>query len=122
MVVCRYCQKRAKRVTGEAVYPHRPDLADMILYRCDPCDAHVGCHPGTDIPLGELANGHLRYLRRQAHSAFDPIWRTGEKGRRDAYRWLAEQLGIPFGVCHIGQFDIDMCKRVIAVCRERVEA
>jgi hypothetical protein len=39
--------------------------------------------------------------------------------RRAAYSWLAEQLGIDRGDCHIGTFDVEMCKRVIEVSNSK---
>lgn len=74
---CPYCRQPAKLVTGAAMYPHRPDLIHKWFYRCFPCDAHVGCHPGTRNPLGRLANFELRTAKIAAHAAFDPIWRNG---------------------------------------------
>lgn len=36
--------------------------------------------------------------------------------RRAGYRWLAARLGIPEDQCHIGMFDVAMCRRVIEIC------
>lgn len=66
----------------------------------------------------------------KAHAAFDPLWeaklrkRRKERGpeykkvyaRGSGYKWLAGQLGIPRKECHIGMFDVDMCKRVVEIC------
>ena len=125
-VVCPYCDQAAALVTGADVYPHRPDLSGLKFYRCDPCDAHVGCHrPGTwawvggakvantgTEPLGRLANAELRAAKKMAHDAFDPVWRDGGISRRDAYAWLAGMLGIELQQCHIGLFDTDQCAAV----------
>ena len=125
-VVCPYCDQAAALVTGADVYPHRPDLSGLKFYRCDPCDAHVGCHrPGTwawvggakvtntgTEPLGRLANAELRAAKKMAHDAFDPVWRDGGISRRDAYAWLAGVLGIELQQCHIGLFDTDQCAAV----------
>jgi hypothetical protein len=121
-VLCDYCGQPAVLVTGAEVYPHRPDLADKVLWQCSPCRAHVGCHRGTDTPLGRLANGTLRALKRAAHDAFDPLWLTGALSRSAAYAWLAEALGIPRDECYIGMFDEATCERVVEVCRRRAEA
>jgi hypothetical protein len=125
-VVCDYCSQPAPLVTGKEVFPHRPDLWEKKFYQCKPCDAHVGCHPAAatkgggmgdgTVPLGRLANPELRRAKTAAHAAFDPIWRTGPLKRREAYVWLSQQLRIPFKDCHIGMFDLDQCRAVVAAC------
>jgi hypothetical protein len=115
-VRCQYCSRPAQLLRGDVLYPRRPDLAQRRFWRCEPCDAHVGCHPGTEKPLGRLAKANLRELKQFAHGHFDPIWRSGGMGRAEAYRWLADKLGIPAERCHIGWFDERMCCRVIEVC------
>ncbi|MBK8752385.1 MAG: hypothetical protein IPL99_12380 [Candidatus Competibacteraceae bacterium] len=114
--VCPYCGHASRQVNGKIIYPHRPDLYDKWFYQCAPCEAYVGCHPGTERPLGRLANVELRQAKIAAHAAFDPLWQSRHAHRRDAYAWLAEQLGIAVKHCHIGQFDIDQCRRVVVVC------
>lgn len=115
-VVCDYCGNKAARVTGREIYPHRPDLYGKRFYQCSPCGAYVGCHPGGDKPLGRLANAELRAAKVRAHAAFDPIWKSGGMNRSKAYAWLAKELGIKPGDCHIGMFTTDMCARVVSVC------
>lgn len=118
---CPYCGKSAKLVSGEVIYPHRHDLYAKQFYLCRPCDAYVGCHQGTTNPLGRLANAELRKAKMEAHAAFDPIWKSGQKKRGSAYAWLCDQLGIDKKGCHIGMFDVDMCNRVVAVCSNAAE-
>lgn len=116
-VMCDYCDKPAKLVTGKVMYPHRPDLYGKFFYKCDPCKAWVGCHPNTTNPLGRLANAELRKAKSAAHAAFDPIWKSRRKSRGSAYKWLAERLGMAQQNCHIGMFDVDMCRRVVEACK-----
>lgn len=122
LVSCDYCGGNAPLVTGRDVYPHRPDLYHKRFYKCYPCDALVGCHPGTTAPLGRLANAALRKAKMAAHAAFDPLWRNGAGRRSSRYRWLARQLGIRESLCHIGMFDLDMCARVVEVCNAKRQA
>lgn len=117
-VICDYCKNPALRVTGREHYPHRPDLYDKIIYSCKPCNASVGCHPGTDKPLGRLADPKLKRAKMAAHRAFDPLWKGGSMRRGEAYRWLAEKLSLSSEECHIGMFDETMCRRVILVVKE----
>ena len=114
--ICPYCSAPSRLTNGAVVYPHRPDLHNKAFYQCAPCDAYVGCHPGTINPLGRLANAELRAAKSAAHAAFDPLWRTGTKTRREAYEWLAKQLGIAARECHIGMFDAPLCERVVSIC------
>jgi hypothetical protein len=118
-VSCPYCNQTASLVTGETIYPHRSDLHEKRFYLCAPCDARVGCHPGTTRPLGRLANAELRAAKMQAHTYFDPLWKSGAMKRYDDYGWLAGQLGLQRSRCHIGMFDVETCKRVVKICRDR---
>lgn len=126
-VTCPYCGQPAPLVSGLDVYPHRRDLWARKFYLCAPCGAWVGCHPAADgngggqgdgtVPLGRLANAELRTAKQAAHAAFDPLWITVKgsrrKARRKAYGWLALQLGLPVEQCHIGEFDLEQCRKVI---------
>ena len=116
VIRCDYCGGEAKLVTGRAIYPHRPDLFAKHFYQCDPCGAYVGCHPGTTNALGRLANADLRAAKSSAHAAFDPLWREGSMTRKQAYAWLADQLGTQRTECHIGMFDLQTCQRVVEIC------
>jgi len=115
--LCPYCGEPARLVGGLSIYPHRPDLRDKHFYQCAPCDAYVGCHPGTMNALGRLANAELRKAKIAAHSAFDPIWKSGQKKRGSAYAWLADALQMPKNDCHIGMMDVAECLRVVAACK-----
>jgi hypothetical protein len=116
---CPYCGYPSERVTGKAIYRHRPDLWDKKFYLCKPCDAYVGCHPDSDMPLGRLADAELRKAKNLAHTAFDPIWKENLMSRSNAYGWLSKQLNIPKHKCHIGMFDIETCKNVVQICNHR---
>jgi hypothetical protein len=127
--ICPYCGTFSQKVTGKAIYPHRPDLYGKTFFLCAPCDAYVGCHPGTEKPLGRLADAELRHWKLKAHDAFDPIWRARFERRKEEdphykkgmarggrYKRLAALLGIPKQECHIGMFDVELCKRTIVIC------
>jgi len=120
--ICPYCGTASEHVDGDVVYPHRPELADKKFWLCRPCDAYVGCHPGTPEPLGRLANAELRKAKMEAHTAFDKLWKgdQAQMRRADAYKWLAAELGIGVDDCHIGMFDLDACKKVIEATTQRL--
>jgi hypothetical protein len=117
-IICPYCGKEAELVDSKIIY--KKSYGWMYLCRCKPELVYVGCHKGTTKPLGRLADSELRQCKKQAHALFDPIWQrpSGGKSRRGAYNWLADKLGIPMPECHIGMFDVEMCRKVIAACRE----
>ena len=116
---CPYCTGPSELVTGQVIYPHRPDLFTKWFYQCAPCGAYVGCHPtGTGkSPLGRLANAELRRAKSDAHAAFDPLWRNGNMSRHKAYKFLAREMGVPADKAHIGMFDVAQCKRVVQIAK-----
>lgn len=131
-VICQYCGKEAELVGGDKVYGGNEKYNNISVWRCEDCDAWVGCHPEnmrygrTGIePLGTLAKQDLRDARRLVHSVFDPIWKegafSGPGGRRKAYAELARRLEIPSEECHIAMFDIGMCQRALNVVKGIVE-
>lgn len=116
---CDYCKEESVLVGGDVIYPHRPDLAEKKFWSCGPCGAYVGCHPGTEEPLGRLANAELRKAKMAAHAAFDPLWKESGMKRGEAYAWLREVMGLTRDECHIGMFDETTCARVVTLCEEK---
>jgi len=114
-VICPYCDMQAELTDSAEVYNGR---SYGLIYLCRKCWAYVGVHKGTKTPLGRLANSELRRMKIYAHRAFDHIWKDGHESRKGAYKWLANELGIDGKDCHIGMFDVDMCQKVVDVCRQ----
>lgn len=116
--ICSNCIMEAELVTGEVIYPHRPDLSKLYFWKCDSCGAFVGTHRNSKAhaPLGTLADAETRRARSAAHAAFDPIWKSKKMSRSKAYKWLADQMGIEVKKCHISWFNSDECRQVIDVC------
>lgn len=121
--ICRYCKHPAPALNhGDAGYPYSRSYGP--IWTCVPCQAWVGCHPGTETPLGGLANAELRAAKIAAHATFDPLWKrkmirdqcTKGQARRAGYKWLAEQMGIEFKKCHIGYMNLDECAKVVEIC------
>jgi len=122
--ICPYCDNKSVYVDSNEVYARSYGM----IYLCRPCKSWVGVHKGTSNALGRLANSELREAKKEAHFYFDKLWRakiaTGVKkgkARGKAYKWLAAELGIPLPETHIGWFDVDMCKRVVDICKPHVE-
>lgn len=112
-VICPYCDRPAKLVGGKEIYPSRFDLYKRKFWLCVFCNAYVGTHKGGTKPYGRLANKQLRAIRKDAHNIFDKIWKSDKMKRLQAYGWLANSLGIKVKNCHIGDFDIETCEKVI---------
>lgn len=122
--ICPYCTNKTAYVNSKEVYGKDYGM----IYLCAPCYAWVGVHKGTDNALGRLANSELRVWRKAAHGLFDQLWEakilqgfSKTKARKSAYKWLGSQLGIKAGDTHISWFDVDMCKKVVDICKPFVE-
>lgn len=119
--ICRYCGGLVRLVPARNVYgaaTERLGLEGEYLYQCQNCAARVGCHKGTTRPLGNLANETLRLKRMETHQVFDAFWKRTGMSRTKGYKWLAEQMGLPERLTHIGGFEMDQCQSVIDLCRK----
>lgn len=76
-----------------------------------PPEAYIDRAAMKAAPGSELARARIA-----AHAAFDPLWQSGAMSRRAAYDWLAIQLHLPVSACHMVLMDVDMCRRVVAIC------
>lgn len=104
---CRYCEGVVEIMSHERVYGR--DYSDWPwLYRCVECDASVGMHPFTNIPLGVLADQSLRKTRMRVKAIFKGVC-LQFPSRSDAYAALADAMGIPVGECHFGWFTEERC-------------
>lgn len=116
---CSYCGSPAILKPVSEVF-HDPNQKGYV-YVCSHypvCDAYVGVHPGTKIPLGTLANAALRRKRILAHQVFDQIWKQGILSRKQAYYWLSDKLGTAPADTHIALFGDYLCEQVIAESRK----
>lgn len=113
--LCPYCRGvpvlcDSSKVYGRSYGP---------IWLCE-CGAFCGCHPGTNKPLGRVANQNLRTLKKMAHDSFDKIWKQKIMSRSKAYKWLSKNLGIPEKYTHIGMFSEETCKKVIELVNKRL--
>lgn len=122
---CPYCQSSVRLIiTSEELYRGRDYGPAWVCSRWPACDAYVGCHPRTTAPLGRLANRELRAAKKEAHAAFDRLWKgkmkrddcTQLEARNAGYEWLCKQLGINRDQCHIGMMDMELCQQVAQIC------
>ena len=119
---CVECGGKGKVVSGLIAKPRLRHLHSRLFLLCD-CGAHVACHIGTAVSMGRPAGSETRKLRKQAHDALDAQWRRDgatalgmSKARHRTYAWLARELGMKTSHCHIGMFDAETCRKVIALC------
>lgn len=124
---CPYCGNASEYVSGASIYNGR--FSDRMFYVCWTCDARIGTHKHKpEKALGSLANGRLRKRRMLAHKYFDPIWKAVQAkynvpkhvARNTTYKWLASELELDVKYCHIGMFDLEMCDKVINLCKTYV--
>ncbi len=108
---CPYCNKQANWVSNEKIYGRRYGKSYMAWW-CDPCNAYVGCHCNTKIPLGTMANKELREWRMKAHQKIDPLWTSKQLSRKEVYQKLKDYFGREI---HIGETDIETCKEIIGI-------
>jgi hypothetical protein len=113
---CAECGEVSHLVTGERIYPHRPDLYHKRFWLCI-CGAYCGCHGVTSRALGFPAGPETRRARNVAHATFDPLWRTGRMNRHEAYAWLANAMQIDSAVCHIGMMSAEQAYQVASLVR-----
>ena len=79
----------------------------------------MGTHHQDDSPKGTLANRQLRQWRKNAHTLFDTLWKSGKMSRNEAYEWLCEQMGMSREETHIGMFNETQCKQVVKLCQSK---
>jgi DNA-directed RNA polymerase subunit RPC12/RpoP len=115
---CPYCGERAVLKDSSAVYGRSYGMI-YICWNYPQCDAYVGVHRGSTLPLGTMANAELREWRKKAHAAFDPLWKSGAMTRVKAYKWMRNQLHLSKDESHVAMFDIERCKALIAAVEAR---
>lgn len=118
--ICRYCGGVIRLVPAEKIYGEKAakslGLFGEQIYQCQNCNARVGCHKGTNRPLGNVANEALRLKRIETHQVFDGYWKSQHMTRTNAYKWLSQQMRLPAKQSHIGGFEMDQCQKVIELC------
>ena len=111
---CPYCGASVVFRSAEGIY--KQDTYKTMLFVCrnyPKCDAYVRVHPGTQTPVGTMANGKLRAMRNTAHHYFDMIHKSGIMTKNEAYQWLAYKVCAPLSQAHIGFMGEYYCQQVI---------
>lgn len=116
--LCNCCGGPVRLVNNMEIYNGTEYGEWPFAYRCEHCEAYVGVHPKTDLPLGTLADQPTRAARKQKQ-LFIPLIRARFGGDRNAaYQWLADGIGIPKRMCHWGIFSIDQCDQAAAFIKK----
>lgn len=109
--VCSCCGAHAIEIRHHTQIYHGHEFGEWPwAYVCSACGAMVGMHPFTSIPLGTLADGPLRRLRKACKQPFNLLWVHKRMTRDEAYAALAKHLGIPAAQCHFGLLDDATCR------------
>lgn len=116
---CAYCAAQTLLVDSAEVYHGR---SYGPIWRCRPCDAHVGCHKGTHNALGRVAKADLRKAKMAFHEAFDPLWKSGKWNRNALYAELAKRMNMDKELCHGGMMDLKQCEQAIGILKEMAGA
>lgn len=120
IVKCSYCGAQAMLRPACAVHGEKAKK-DSQLYVCSrypKCNAYVGAHKNTLLPMGTLANGDLRHKRILAHKALDRLWKDGAMKKWQAYKWMEAKLGLRSDQAHIAMFSEYMCDQLIHACQQ----
>lgn len=106
----------AEKVTGEQVYPHRPDLYQLVFYKCPVCENFVGTHKATNEPLGCIPSKQLKQQRMMIHRVLDTLWKERIISRRKLYKQISSKLGYEY---HTGNIkSIDEAQQVLSIVQD----
>ena len=114
---CNCClQESVELVNNIEIYKVKSYGEWPYAYLCRECDAYVGLHPFTDIPLGTMADKLTRRARTTCKKPFEDIWKRKAMKRKEAYAWLAKELNISEAECHFGRFNVAQCEAARDAC------
>jgi hypothetical protein len=61
-------------------------------------------------------------IRQDCHKEFDKLWKYGGMTRKQAYAWLARELGIEFEECHFSTLSLaELQKAKLIILKKRKE-
>lgn len=120
---CHCCGGPVKLTNNRDIYAGQSFGAWPYVYRCTQCQAYIGLHPDTDLPLGIMATKATIQARKVAKADFLALVSERYAGKQSAaYAWLARALAISPSICHFGMFTEQQAGRAGEVCRLALEA
>jgi hypothetical protein len=69
----------------------------------------------------QITPHQIHKAKHLAHQWFDALWKEGHMSRKEAYKWLSEQMKIPVHECHFAAFDLGMCEAAGWIARHKVQ-
>ena len=80
---------------------------------------HMADHDG--FPVGVPADARTRKLRHEVHNLLDKLYKGPRSimSENRAREWMARILGRDVENAHVGLFDANDCKRIIAAIKSR---
>ncbi|MBZ0073649.1 zinc-finger-containing protein [Bordetella hinzii] len=115
---CHCCGGPVRLTNNSDIYNGHSFGDWPFVYRCTQCQAYIGLHPDTDLPLGIMAGRATISARKAAKSVFLQLQtRRFGSDRGAAYAWLAHALGIAKTICHFAMFSEEQANRAAQVCR-----
>lgn len=107
-IYCVQCKKTVEAycVSGQDIYPYRPDLYRKLFYKCPHCGNWVGTHK-DGRPLGTIPYAKLRKLRHMVHEIIDSHWLPTKsiKKRRELYKSLSNYIGKEYHTAELNTED-----------------
>lgn len=82
------------------------------IWACPTCGDKVGCHKGTDVGLGSVANQATADIRVKTHQKIDKLWRDNIMSRTEVYCGISNLLGIHRCYAHVGMLSAEQCEIV----------
>lgn len=118
-VKCDCCGSPRVHLQKRSLMKMRVPKAWDLVWHCLDCLALVGCHEGTDIPLGYMADAATREARYHVHKVFDRLWRGRKQlSRAEAYIWMAQVLQLKVEDAHIGMLTLEQCEALTRAVEE----
>lgn len=116
---CPYCSGSVELISNSHVYG-KSHGTWPYLYSCQCCDAYVGLHPHTDLPLGSMADKRLRGARMQGKEIFYRLMHSLKLDRNNMYPWLAGHMNLFPAECHWAMFDEEQCDIAAGICQKAI--
>lgn len=118
---CPYCGGTVRLVNNREIYG-APIGSWPFAYHCQQCcEAYVGVHQDTAIPVGFMADKELRKARQTAKISFHEMLYVSRRSRSEGYRWLSVQLGISVNKTHYGWMDMIQCEQALKITTEEIK-
>lgn len=114
---CRYCHGKVICVQNYVIYGRNYGEWPWV-YVCEKCNARIGLHPRTNIPLGTIADDELRRKRGEAKELFLFMKDRFNLSRDEAYAQLSVLLKKPPEETHFGMFELIDCTNAIRLLSE----